>query len=93
MKTIQVNGTDVACSHEIKTDEQHHTTVHVTVKAGEGTDAVELVHVLTIGSVDEPLSIGYDTAALQKDLDAFRLKHCQLAESKLRAKKLAALLQ
>jgi len=86
MKTIKVNGTDVVCSHEVKQDEQHHTGIHVTVKAGD----VELTHVLTVGSVDEPLPVNYDQAALQKDLDTFRQKHAALAEGKLRAKKLAA---
>jgi hypothetical protein len=89
MKTIKVNDVDVVCSHEVKSDSAHHTSVHVTVKAGKGEDAVETTHVLTIGSVDEPLAVGYDQAALQKDLDAFRQKVATMAESKLRAKKLA----
>jgi hypothetical protein len=74
------------CSHEVKTDEKtQHTAVHVTVKAGD----VELVHVMTIGSADEPLPTNYDKAALQRDLDLFREKHAALAEGKLRAKSLA----
>jgi hypothetical protein len=89
MKTIRINETDVVCSHEIKTDDAHRTAVHVTVKAGEGNDAVELTHVLTIGAEDHPLPDTYDAAALQKDLDVFREKHARMAESKLRAKKLA----
>jgi len=89
MKTIRVHETDVVCSHAVKTDETDHTSVHVTVKAGDGNDAVELTHVLTIGSVDEPLPLTYDGAALQKDLDTFRQKVAVMAESKLRAKKLA----
>jgi hypothetical protein len=90
MKTIQVNDTHVECSHEIKTDEKtFHTAVHLTVKAGN----VQTTHVLTIGAEDCPLPIGYDAAALQKDLDVFRQKHAELAESKLRAIKLAASLQ
>jgi hypothetical protein len=94
MKTINVNGTDVTCVHEIKTDDKTHTTaIHVNVKAGDGVDAVELTHVLTIGAEDRPLAAGYDSAALQKDLDEFRQKHAELAESKLRAKKLAQSLQ
>lgn len=89
MKTIEINGIPVLCSHEVKTDEAHRTAVHVTVKTGEGKDAVELTHVLTIGAEDHPLPDGYDAAALQKDVDAFRDKHARMAESKLRAKKLA----
>jgi hypothetical protein len=85
MQTIRINDTDVVCSHEVKTDEAHHTTIHVTVQAGD----VNTTHVMTIGSVDEPLPIGYDTAALQTDLDLFRQKSAEMAESKLRAKKLA----
>jgi hypothetical protein len=85
MKTIRVNNTDVMCSHAVKTDDQHYTAVHVTVKAGD----VETTHVLTIGSVDEPLPVGYDQAALQADLDQFRQKIAAMAESKLRAKQLA----
>ena len=88
MRTIRINATDVVCSHEIKTDEAHHTAVHVTVKAGDGSDAVELTHVLTIGAEDHALPEGYDTASLQRDLDVFREKHARMAESKLRAKKL-----
>jgi hypothetical protein len=94
MKTIRVNETDVTCSHEIKVDKKtHHTCIHVTVTAGNGDDAVELTHVLTIGSVDEPLPVGYDGATLQKDLDDFRERHAKMAESRLRAKKLAKSLQ
>lgn len=93
MKTIRINETDVVCSHEIKTDEAHRTAVHVTVKTGEGADAAELTHVLTIGAEDHPLPDGYDAAALQKDLDVFREKHARMAESKLRAKKLAQYLE
>jgi hypothetical protein len=90
MKILKINNTDVVCSHEVKTDEKtQHTAVHVTVKA----DEVELTHVMTIGAVDEPLPVGYDVVALQKDLDVFRQKHAALAESKLRAKKLAQSLQ
>ena len=94
MKTYQINGTDVSCSHEIKTDEETHlTAVHVTVKAGDGNDAIELTHVLTIGAEDHPLPEGYDTESLQRDLDVFREKHARMAESKLRAKQLAKSLQ
>ncbi len=93
MKTIKVNETNVVCSHEIKTDAAHHTAIHLTVKAGEGNDAVELTHVLTIGAEDHPLPEGYDTVALQKDLDVFREKHAKMAESKLRAKRLAQTLE
>jgi hypothetical protein len=90
MKTYQINGTDVTCSHEIKTDEKtHQTAIHVTVKAGNESDAVELTHVLTIGSADDPLPVNYGDTELQIDLDVFRLKHCQLAEGKLRAKRIA----
>ena len=89
MKTIRINETDVTCEHEIKISEAHHTAVHVTVKAGDGSDAVELTHVLTIGAEDRPLPDGYSTESLQKDLDVFREKHARMAESKLRAKKLA----
>jgi hypothetical protein len=89
MKTIRVNNTDVVCSHAVKTDDQHFTAVHVTVKAGD----VETTHVLTIGSVDEPLPVDYDQTALQKDLDAFRQKVAAMAESKLRAKQLAKSLE
>jgi hypothetical protein len=93
MKTISINGVEVTCSHEVKTDEAHHASIHVTVKTGDGNDAVELTHVMTIGAVDEPLAIGYDGAALQKDLDAFRERVATMAESKLRGKLLAKSLQ
>jgi hypothetical protein len=90
MKILKVNNTDVVCSHEVKTDEKtQHTAVHVTVKTGD----VELTHVMTIGAEDELLPLSYDAVALQKDLDLFRQKHAALAESKLRAKKLAQSLQ
>jgi hypothetical protein len=89
MKTISINGVEVTCSHEVKTDEAHHASIHVTVTAGDGVDVVELTHVLTIGSVDEPLPLNYDATALQKDLDAFRQKAATMAESKLRAKQIA----
>lgn len=89
MKTIQINGTFVECSHEVKTDDSFQTSIHVTVKAGD----VETTHVMTIGAVDEPLSATYDAAALQKDLDTFREKSAAMAESKMRAKSLAAQLQ
>lgn len=85
MKTFIVNETEVTCSHEIKTDEQHVTAVHVTVKAGD----VELTHVMTVGAIDAPIPPTYDLAALQKDLDEFRQRHAELAEGKFRAKKLA----
>jgi hypothetical protein len=85
MKTIQVNGTPVVCSHEVKTDEKQHTSIHVKVKAGD----IETVHVMTIGALDSPLAPGYDAAALQKDLDAFRESAAVMAESKMRAKTLA----
>jgi hypothetical protein len=85
MKAIKVNETNVVCSHEIKTDEAHHTSIHVTVEAGD----VKTTHVMTIGSVDEPLPVGYDAAALQQDLDEFRRKVATMAESKLRAKQIA----
>jgi hypothetical protein len=94
MKTIKINDTDVVCNHEVKTDAKtHQTHVLLTVKAGSGDDAVELTHVMTIGAVDQPLPVGYDAAALQKDLDTFRQKHAELAESKLRAKQLAKSLE
>jgi hypothetical protein len=94
MTTIKINEADVVCSHEIKTDEKtNQTSIHVTVKAGDGNDAVKLTHVLTIGAEDHPLPEGYDTASLQRDLDVFREKHARMAESKLRAKKLAQSLQ
>jgi|HubBroStandDraft_5_1064220.scaffolds.fasta_scaffold565153_1 hypothetical protein len=89
MKTIQINGTSVECSHEVKTDESHQTSIHVTVKAGD----VETTHVMTIGAVDEPLPLSYDASVLQKDLDAFRQKSATMAESKMRAKSLASQLQ
>jgi len=94
MKTIRVNDTDVVCNHEIKVDKKtHHTYIHLTVKAGSGSDAVEMTHIMTIGALDQPLPAGYDAAALQKDLDTFRQKHAELAESKLRAKQLAKSLE
>jgi len=78
----------------VKVDEKtHHTSICVTVKAGDGPDTVELTQVMTIGSEDEPLPANYDTVAAQKDLDVFRLKHATLAESRLRAKKLAQTLE
>ena len=85
MKTFIVNGTEVRCFHEVKHDAQHGTAVHVTVEAGD----VLLTHVMTIGSMDRPIPPTYDLPALQKDLDDFRQRHAELAEGKLRAKKLA----
>jgi hypothetical protein len=93
MKTIKINETEVVCSHEVKTDEAHRTAVHVTVKAGAGNDAVELTHVLTIGSESEPLPANYDAAALQKDFETFKQRHAELAEGRLRAKRLAQSLE
>jgi hypothetical protein len=90
MKTIRVNQTDVTSKHVVKTDDTHHTSVHVTVTAGQGEDMVELTSVLTVGSVDEPLPTTYDKNQLQRDLDVFRDKLAAMAESKLRAKKIAA---
>lgn len=80
MKTIRVNETDVMCSFEIKGHE-----IHLTVKAED----VQATHVLTIGAEDGLLPEGYGQAELQRDLDIFREKHARLAESKLRAGRLA----
>ena len=89
MKNIKINDTQVECSHEIKTDESHHTTIHVTAKIGD----VETRHAMTIGAVDQPLPENYGQAELQRDLDAARQKCASMAESKLRAKQLAANLE
>lgn len=86
-KTIEVNGVNVNCAHEVKTDPKTgHVYIHLTVKADDGP---ETLHVMTVGANDAALSTAYGTAQLQADLDAFRLKHSQLAESKRRAKTLA----
>jgi hypothetical protein len=86
---IRVNETDVVCSHEIKTNAQQTTEIHLTVKAGD----VETSHVMTIGAVDEPLPVGYGQTELQNDFDVFRERHAKLAESKLRANSIAKSLQ
>jgi hypothetical protein len=86
MKTIEINGTAIGVSHVVKTDEQtNHTAIHVTVAAED----LQSTHSLAIGAIDEPLPLDYDASALQKDVDAFRLKSAAMLESKLRAKKLA----
>jgi hypothetical protein len=80
---IKVNNTEVAVSHEVKADSLYRTSVHVTATLGDVTHT----HVVTVRSVDEPIPVGYD---LQKDVDAAR-QHCaEMAESKARAKRLAA---
>ena len=88
MKTIQVSGREIRVEHEVVSDEKtHHVTIHVKLSHESGK---QISHVMTIGAVDSPLPVGYDKAALQKDLDAFKQKHAELFESKLRAAELAA---
>jgi hypothetical protein len=87
MKTLSINGSEVVCSHAVRTDPQtNHTAVHLTVSVG----GLQSEHRLTIGAIDEPLPVGYDAAQLQKDLDAFRQKSAEMLEGKYRAKKIAA---
>jgi hypothetical protein len=90
MKTIQVNGTDIQCAHEVKIGKNHQTEVHLTVSAASGDASVSMVHVFTVGASDSPLPAGYGPAEMQSDFDTFRQKHAELCESKLRSKKMAA---
>jgi len=85
MKTIQINGKEVVCHHEIKTDERHQTALHLTATVGD----VKIGHAMTIGSVSEPLPEHYDSASLQKDLDIARENLARRAEGKHRAKLIA----
>ena len=91
MKTIQVNGRDIRVEHEVASDEKTH---HVSIRCKFAHDSGKSIeHVLTIGAEDSPLPVGYDKAALQKDLDAFKHKHAELFESKIRAAELASALE
>jgi hypothetical protein len=100
MKTIEINTTNVVCSHEIKTEKNGRTSVTLTVKAGDGP---ETTHIMTIGPTKEDsgvamkssdlLPVNYDQAASQRDFDKFRNDHAALAESNMRAQKLAAVLE
>jgi hypothetical protein len=84
--TINLNGKEVAVTHQVKTDKVHQTVIHLTATL----ETVSLNHTMTIGAVDQPLPENYDSAALQKDLDAARNKLAALVESKHRAKLLAS---
>jgi hypothetical protein len=89
-KTISVNGTDVVCAHTVKVGKNHKTELHLTVSAGDGADGVSLVHVLTVGAEGKPMPASYGAIEMQADFDAFRQRHAEACESRLRAKKLAA---
>jgi len=89
MKTVKINNTEIEVSHEIKSTEAHDTHIHCKFES----EGKSIVHVLTVGAVDQPLPVGYDRAALQKDIDEFKSKHAALFESKIRAAKLAASLE
>jgi hypothetical protein len=84
-KTLSINNTDVVCSHEINQQQNGHTTIHLTVDAGNGATK----HVMTIGAVDQPLDAKYGQQELQRDFDAFRSRCAAMAESHARGKKLA----
>jgi len=86
---LKINETEIEVSHEIKSTEAHDTHIHCRFEAG----GKSITHVLTVGAVHQPLPAGYDRAALQKDMDDFKMKHATLFESKLRAAKLAASLE
>jgi hypothetical protein len=93
MKTISVNGTPVSVSHEVVTNPKTHSVeVHCTFEA----EGKSVKRVLTVGAAIAPeadrheiLAAGYDTAALQKDVDDFKQRHAERFESKIRALKLA----
>lgn len=89
MKKLKINDAEIQVSHEVKSSDAHDTHIHCTFEA----DGKSITHVLTVGAVDQPLPVGYDRAALQKDIDEFKTKHATLFESKLRAAKLAASLE
>jgi hypothetical protein len=72
---IEVNGSSVAVSHEIR-----QNVIHVRAQVGRES----LEHRVTIGSVDKPLPVEYDAAALQKDLDVARQHAAEMVESKHR---------
>jgi len=91
MKIIQVNGRDIRVEHTVVSDEKTH---HVSVRckfSHESGKSIE--HVLTVGAEDAPLPTSYDQTALAKDVAAFKLKHAELFESKIRAAELASALE
>jgi hypothetical protein len=90
MKIISVNNTDVQCSHEVKVGKNHQTEIHLTVSASADGASVSMVHVFTVGLADGPLPSVFGPAEIQSEFDAFRKKHAEVCESKLRSKKLAA---
>ena len=91
MKTIQVNGRDIRVEHTVVSDEKTH---HVSVRckfSHESGKSIE--HVLTVGAMDACLPANYGKDQLAADVAAFKLKHAELFESKIRAAELASALE
>jgi hypothetical protein len=86
MKTIRIHETDVSCSHEVKRQANGPTILHISADAGDGP----IVHIHTIGSVDQPIPIDYDQQKLQDEFDAIRQRCAAMAESHRRGAKLAS---
>lgn len=86
MKTFTVGTKQITVAHNIVTNPNTLETHVECVFEGDGKS---ISHRMTIGSADGPLPTSYDAAALQADVDAFKKKHSEIFEGKLRAIALA----
>lgn len=86
MKTYQINGTEISCSHEIKIDEKTH---HVSILCKFSHECGKsLEHVLTVGAENVP-PVGLTKESLQAAVDDFKQRHAEIFAGKLQAKELA----
>jgi hypothetical protein len=85
-KTMKIGTHDIDMDHAVETSEDHQVHIRCTFACGDKS----IKHVMTVGAADEPLPEAYDQAAMQKDIDDFKLRMATLFESKLRAAELAA---
>jgi hypothetical protein len=92
MKTIQINGHDILCSHEVLSDEKtHHVSIRVDLSHEQSGKKIS--HVMTIGAEAEALPASYGKEQLAADVAAFKQRHAELFESKIRAAELASALE
>ncbi len=85
-KTLEVNGTSVACAHEVVHEPKTgHTHIELTVQAGD----TKTTHCMTIGSADKPVNPNYGKDQLQADFEKFRTDCANMVESRNRMKTLA----
>jgi hypothetical protein len=85
-KTIQINGTNVSCSHESKHDPKTGLThIQLTVEVGD----IKTIHNMHIGPNGKAVPAAYGQAEIQADFEKFRLDCATEAESKNRVKTFA----